>query len=130
MNLFFLRTPSLALAGLLLVTACATSSGQAMAPARMQGGMLVGANGMTLYTSDRDPAGGMKSTCNGPCAANWPPLYAMAGDKPMGDWSIVTRDDGRQQWAYKGKPLYFWSKDQKPGDANGDGFNSVWHVAR
>ena len=96
----------------------------------MEGGMLVGSNGMTLYTFDKDEAGSGKSVCNGPCATNWPPLFAQAGDMADGDWSVVSRDDGKQQWAFKGKPLYYWAKDQKPGDATGDGFNKVWRVAR
>ncbi|MBS1215135.1 MAG: hypothetical protein H6R20_109, partial [Proteobacteria bacterium] len=49
---------------------------------------------------------------------------------PMGDYSIVTRDDGQKQWAYKGKPLYFWIKDAKPGDKTGDGFNNVWRIVK
>lgn len=116
------------------LTACASSydhgSRDAGAPARMQSGMLVGSNGMTLYIFDKDPAGSGKSVCNGPCAGNWPPLYAGDHDRASGDWGIATRDDGRKQWAYKGKPLYFWIKDQKPGDASGEGFNGVWHIAR
>jgi predicted lipoprotein with Yx(FWY)xxD motif len=55
---------------------------------------------------------------------------ARDGAKANGDWSIVARDDGGKQWAYKGKPLYTWAKDQKPGDRTGDGVNNVWHVAR
>jgi predicted lipoprotein with Yx(FWY)xxD motif len=55
--------------------------------------------------------------------------YGVAPAKPMGDWTVVTREDGSKQWAYKGKPLYRWSKDAKPGDTNGNGFNNVWHVA-
>jgi predicted lipoprotein with Yx(FWY)xxD motif len=47
-----------------------------------------------------------------------------------GDWTVIVRDDGGKQWAYKGKPLYTWSKDAKPGDKTGDGVNSVWHVAK
>ena len=94
----------------------------------MSKGMLTGSNGMTLYTFDKDAAG--KSACNGPCATNWPPLLAMDGDAASGDYSIITRDDGKKQWALKGKPLYYWVKDQKPGDTTGDGFNSVWHVAK
>ncbi|MGE0661043.1 MAG: hypothetical protein AB7F36_16095, partial [Reyranellaceae bacterium] len=47
-----------------------------------------------------------------------------------GDWSVVTRDDGAKQWAYKGKPLYTWVKDARPGDTTGDGVNNVWHVAK
>lgn len=98
------------------------------APARMEGDMLVGSNGMTLYVFDKDAGG--KSLCNGPCAGNWPPLMAREGDQANGEWMIVARDDGARQWAYKSRPLYFWSKDQKAGDKTGDGFNGVWHVAQ
>jgi predicted lipoprotein with Yx(FWY)xxD motif len=111
----------------LLLQGCASMGGSA--PAKAAGGALVGPSGMTLYTFDRDPAGGAKSVCNGPCATNWPPLMAAADAKAMGDWSVVTRDDGARQWAYKGKPLYYWAKDAKPGDRTGDGFNQVWHTA-
>ena len=41
---------------------------------------------------------------------------------------VVKRDDGSPQWAYKGKPLYFYSKDMKQGERNGDNFKNVWHV--
>ncbi|MDT9000285.1 hypothetical protein RQP53_13510 [Paucibacter sp. APW11] len=99
-------------------------------PATAKDGALVGANQMTLYTFDKDTAGSGKSVCNGPCATNWPPLMAAADAKPASaDWSLITRDDGARQWAYKGRPLYFWVKDQKPGDRSGDGVNKVWHTA-
>ncbi len=68
-------------------------------------GALVGANGMTLYTFDKDTAGNGKSVCNGGCAASWPPFMAADSDKPSGDFTIVTRDDGKKQWAAKGWPL-------------------------
>lgn len=101
----------------------------AQAPAKTVDGMLVDGSGMTLYTFDKDS--GAKSVCNGPCATNWPPLAAAGGAMASGDWSVITRDDGSKQWAYKGKPLYIWSKDQKPGDRSGDGFlNNQWHVAK
>jgi predicted lipoprotein with Yx(FWY)xxD motif len=99
-------------------------------PAKVADGVLVGTNGMTLYTFDRDVAGSGKSVCTGPCAANWPPLMAAADARPSGDWTVINRDDGGRQWAYKGRPLYFWAKDAKPGDRTGDGFNNVWRVAR
>jgi predicted lipoprotein with Yx(FWY)xxD motif len=92
-------------------------------------GMFVSAKGMTLYTFDKDSAG--KSACNGPCATNWPPVLVSDTAKPMGDWSVVTRGDGLKQWAYKGKPVYAWSKDSKPGDTTGDGFmQGNWHIAK
>ncbi len=114
-------------AGLALSTAAMAVTA---APAMTADGALVGPNSMTLYTFDKDPAGAGKSLCNGPCAKNWPPLAAAAGTTAEGDWSVIKRDDGSEQWAYKGKPVYFWSKDAKPGDRSGDGFNGVWHVAK
>lgn len=93
------------------------------------GPVFVDAKGMTLYTFDNDTMEG-KSVCNGPCAENWPPLAAKADAMPEGAFTVVTRDDGSKQWAYKGKPLYTWSKDKKPGDMTGEGFKNVWHVAK
>ena len=93
-------------------------------------GALANAAGMTLYTYDKDTAGSGKSVCNGPCATSWPPLSASATDKPTGDYTVVTRDDGTKQWAYKGKPLYLWVNDKKPGDKTGDGVGGVWKIAK
>ncbi len=117
-------------AALLLAAALTACAGNAARPAMVSGDVLTGSNGMTLYTFDKDVAGSGKSVCNGPCANNWPPLYAADGDTASGDYSIVNRDDGRKQWAFRGKPLYYWVKDQKPGERSGDGFNKVWRVAR
>ncbi len=111
-----------------LLGGCASMS--ASSPAKVMDGMLVGPNGMTLYTFDRDVAGSGKSVCNGPCATNWPPLMAAESDKPMGDYMVITRDDGKKQWAMKGKPLYYWIKDTKAGDKTGDGVQSVWHIVK
>ena len=93
-------------------------------------GALTNAAGMTLYTFDKDTAGNGKSVCNGPCATSWPPLAATATDKASGDYTIVTRDDGAKQWAFKGKPLYLWVNDKKPGDKTGDGVGGVWKTAK
>lgn len=112
---------------LILLSGCASMYA---APAKVADGVLVGPNGMTLYTFDKDVAGSGKSVCNGPCATNWPPLMAAESDKPSGDYTLITRDDGRQQWAVKGKPVYFWSKDSKPGDKTGDGVLKLWQTAK
>ena len=117
----------------LVLSLAALASGVAMAaaPIKTVGGMLVNTAGMTLYTFDNDTAGSGKSACNGPCATNWPPLMATAEDQAMGDWSVITRDDGTKQWAYKGQPLYTWKNDMKPGDVTGDGVaNGAWKVAQ
>jgi predicted lipoprotein with Yx(FWY)xxD motif len=88
--------------------------------------VLADAKGMTLYTFDKDMKG--MSMCSGKCAMNWPPLAADADAKPVGDWTIVKRDDGSMQWAYKGKPLYTFAKDANPGETKGEGVGTVWHA--
>lgn len=94
-----------------------------------KGKVFVNTQGMTLYTFDKDAGG--KSMCNGPCADNWPPLFASNDAKPSGDMTVVARDDGKKMWACKGKPLYTFKKDTAPGDIHGDGFlNGAWHMAK
>jgi len=116
----------------LLISAGCSSFGasSAPAPAMFAGGVLVAPSGMTLYTFDKDVANSGKSTCNGPCATLWPPAMATATDKPTGNYSVVTRDDGSMQWAFKGKPVYTYKPDQKAGDRTGDNFRDVWHVIK
>lgn len=89
--------------------------------------VLVGANDMTLYTFDKDAVG--VTNCYDKCAENWPPLIADAGAAAEGDFTLVDRTDGSKMWAYKGWPLYFWVKDEKPGDTTGDMVGEVWHTA-
>jgi predicted lipoprotein with Yx(FWY)xxD motif len=112
------------------ITLCATAALAAGAPAAPANGVLATPSGATVYTFDKDTAGSGKSVCNGPCAQAWPPVAAQASDSASGDWTVVTRDDGSKQWAYKGWPLYTFSKDAKPGDTSGDKFKDVWHVVK
>lgn len=93
-----------------------------------KGDVLAGENGMTLYTFKNDKDG--MSNCNDACAKAWPPLMATASDKADGAYTIIKRKDGSMQWAKDGKPLYYWMKDKKAGDATGDGFKGVWDAAR
>ena len=92
------------------------------------GEVFTDADGMTLYTYDKDSPG--KSNCTGLCAVFWPPVIAADTVKPTGGFATITRDDGTKQWAYHGKPLYGYVSDAKPGDTIGEGVNGVWHVAK
>jgi predicted lipoprotein with Yx(FWY)xxD motif len=87
--------------------------------------VLTDNSGMTVYTFDKDGTG--KSTCYGSCAAAWPPV--PTGGMPSGaEFASISREDGIQQAAYKGRPLYRFVGDRKPGDANGDKLQNAWHV--
>jgi predicted lipoprotein with Yx(FWY)xxD motif len=122
-------TFAFALSAACLSTALAQDAGPAKVGQTSLGPTLTDSRGMTLYTFTRDMTG--YSNCNGDCAVAWPPLLAPADAKANGDWSIVVRDDGKRQWAYKGSALYAWSKDAAPGDVIGDGIgNGKWHVAK
>jgi predicted lipoprotein with Yx(FWY)xxD motif len=74
-----------ALVAALALAACSSMGMQGMSmtdmPAKKAAdGTLTNASGITLYTFDKDAAG--KSACNGPCAANWPPLMAASAPPP------------------------------------------------
>lgn len=97
-------------------------------PTQVSNGVMVSKEGKTLYTFDKDTAG--KSNCNGGCATAWPPFVVANPALAGGDFTIVKRDDGASQWAFKGMPLYFFAGDAKAGDVNGDNQGGVWHVIR
>jgi predicted lipoprotein with Yx(FWY)xxD motif len=95
------------------------------------GAYLTDGKGMTLYTFKKDTPG--KSVCAAECVTAWPLYYgekisAPAELKP-GDFGSITREDGKKQTTYKGLPLYYFFKDEKPGDTNGHGVKEVWFVA-
>ncbi|MEH6651379.1 MAG: hypothetical protein V7707_15235 [Motiliproteus sp.] len=82
---------------------------------------------ISLYTFDKDSAG--QSNCYQKCATLWPPLMADNDATASGPFTTIKRDDGGQQWAMNGKPLYRWIKDKQAGDISGDGVKGVWHLA-
>jgi predicted lipoprotein with Yx(FWY)xxD motif len=91
-------------------------------------GIVTDARGMTLYTYTQDRPG--QSNCYGSCAANWPPALADDSAEPTGDFTLIERNDGKQQWAFKGQPLYGWVGDTQNGQMTGDGVGGVWQAAR
>jgi predicted lipoprotein with Yx(FWY)xxD motif len=111
---------------LLMLAGTATASAGSV-PHRNTHGLLVDGAGRTLYSYDPDGTSGT-SRCDGPCATAWPPYPVDRGSHMTGDYSVTTRIDGVRQWVYRGRPLYFFVGDEKPGDRDGDGVNGSWHV--
>lgn len=95
------------------------------------GQVLIDDLGRTLYAFDgsaRDdtPDCPKKTSCG---ATPWIPVYAAALANDVGHFTIVTRRDGRRQWAYKGWPLYRYNGDVEANQANGVGVDEHWRAA-
>jgi predicted lipoprotein with Yx(FWY)xxD motif len=102
------------------------------------GTVLVDGHGKALYFTDQDH--GVDVRCTGPCAQVWPPAYVSGATVPAGSApgvGVLRRsDDGREQLAYHGQPLYEFRLDVMAGQVTGndvtdrfDGVTFVWHAA-
>ena len=100
------------------------------------GPIVTDANGLTVYSWAGDTAGAGTSACNGNCAVAWPPV-SVDPDMAMGMMDMssgpaaIQREDGSYQLTLNGWPLYRFSGDRAPGDANGNGsngFGARWSV--
>jgi predicted lipoprotein with Yx(FWY)xxD motif len=90
---------------------------------------LVDFSGLTLYSFDGNAAHPTPSCDARDCARRWVPLEAPEIAVPVGAFSAIARDDGITQWTYRGKPLYKYAGDQKPGDVAGIGVDAQFHMA-
>lgn len=94
--------------------------------------VLANLRGRTLYSLSAEKRGRFICTDRA-CLADWHPLLVRAGVKPTGPVRLgtVKRPEGRTQVTFKGRPLYTFAADSKPGEANGEGFRDVgtWHAA-
>ncbi len=129
----FMAFTAVVVAGILAAAGVAFADHHAVKVAKKEGigSYLTDINGMTLYVFKKDSPG--KSACEGPCADKWPLFYREQVEAKDGlkaeDFGTITRPDGKKQTTYKGMPLYYFSKDAKPGDMNGQGVNDVWYAA-
>ena len=91
--------------------------------------VLVNSQGMTLYYRTSDTT---SSVCSGGCASAWPPVISTSTPSAVtslpGTLSLLTDANGSQV-TYKGHPLYTYSGDTAPGQANGEGIGGIWFVA-
>ncbi|HEY5332604.1 MAG TPA: hypothetical protein VIJ21_03590 [Solirubrobacterales bacterium] len=101
------------------------------------GQVLVDSEGHTLYAFSKDS--GTSSACTGACAKAWPPLLVADGEpEPSNGASAsrlgtITLADGTRQATYAGRPLYSFTGDKQPGQANGNGstaFGGTWSALK
>ncbi len=79
---------------------------------------------LPLYVFDGDERG--KSKCDKPCTGVWQIVRAPENAQPTGDWTTFKRDDGRFQWAYKGKPVYTFYDDRAYDPPKGENLPYGW----
>lgn len=92
------------------------------------GTRLTDTQGMTLYQFENDLREPGTSTCNDECAVKFPPLLATDIPEQIPDnWALIEREDGGQQWALNGMPLYRSKMDSHKGADYGQG--QGWVVA-
>jgi predicted lipoprotein with Yx(FWY)xxD motif len=110
------------------------SSGTVDAASSSLGKILVDSHGRTLYLWLADT--GPMSTCDGPCAAAWPPLLST-GTPTTGTGANASllgttkRSGAKKQVTYNQHPLYLFAGDTAPGQTNGQGssgFGALWYV--
>lgn len=92
--------------------------------------VLANSQGMTLYYFDSDTTSTV--ACSGGCTGTWPALLSsgapVADGSLSGTLSVIAAANGNQV-TYNGHPLYTYSGDTAPGQANGDGIMGKWHAA-
>ena len=128
----------------LAVSAAPASAQQAVtlkvSQGQEHGAYITDAEGRSLYLFEADTQGQGESmadsTCRDACAEAWPPLVSE-GEPQAGEGAdvaliaTVDRGDGQMQVTYNGWPLYYYTKDQNPGDTNGhdiEGFGAEWYL--
>ncbi|MSQ22942.1 MAG: hypothetical protein EXR58_00035 [Chloroflexi bacterium] len=93
--------------------------------------VLIDGKGMSLYVLAQDQTNDNKSTCyaDNECTVYWPPvLVDVAPATPgfPGELGTQKRADFTTQLTYKGRPLYTYLDDQKPGDMFGNNLTDEW----
>jgi predicted lipoprotein with Yx(FWY)xxD motif len=94
------------------------------------GKVVADGQGRVLYAFTPDSS--TSSACTGACATAWPPAEVSgtptAKGLDTGDLTVIKRDDGSEQVAFHGHPLYTYAGDAKAGDTTGQGSGGKWYV--
>lgn len=134
-----------ALAGALAVPAAVAAAAQdgaatlTVQTSEEHGPYVADGDGRALYMFEADTRGEGEteavSNCEDACAEAWPPLIAespKAGEQMQAELiGTIERRDGQRQVTYNGWPLYYFVRDENPGDTNGhdiEGFGAEWYL--
>jgi len=131
---------------LVYAPAGSTDTQTTLSETNMKQTYLTDKEGRALYTFDKDSENvsncyDTTPTSGEGCETIWPVFYsADLGALPSGttaaDFAVINRDAAKakegeptQQVSYKGKPLYYFTPDNKEaGSVKGDWVKGVWHL--
>lgn len=91
------------------------------------GRLLIDDNGDSLYVWDGDAPN--KSNCYDECSETWVPAQAPATATSQGGWSVIERSPGKNQWTYRGQPIYTYAPDPRARSLRGsdvEGWSNVY----
>lgn len=95
--------------------------------------LLATTKGHTLYSLSAERHGKFICTAKSGCTSLWTPLTVASGVVPQGPVKLGTvhRPEGTVQVTFRGRPLYTYAGDERPGQTNGEGLKDVgtWHAA-
>jgi predicted lipoprotein with Yx(FWY)xxD motif len=100
------------------------------------GQYLTDEQGRTVYAFSADEPG-ERSACFGECARTWPPVFTQEGPEAAhpavdaDELDTLDRDDETRQATYHGWPLYYYVRDARPMDVEGqgaEGFGGTWFI--
>lgn len=121
-------------------SAAAQQATIAVGESEEHGAYLTDGQGMALYMFEIDTQGqdGQEaaSECADDCLDAWPLFTGSEEPQTEGDVQsdligTLQRDDGATQFTYNGWPLYYFVRDDSPGQTAGhevDGFGGGWYL--
>lgn len=119
-------------------SAPATSAPASMAAAVLSvgqskaGQIVVADQGLSVYYFTKNTKDSGNSVCTGACLTSWPPVTSTTATPTVngvtGKVGTIPTADGKMQVTINGMPIYYYSKDQGPGDITGQGVGGVWYL--
>jgi predicted lipoprotein with Yx(FWY)xxD motif len=102
---------------------------------RVDGKRILGdSRGHTLYSLSAERRGKFVCTRSSGCLGLWKPLLIPAHGKVEAPVKLgsIERPEGGKQVTYRGRPLYAFALDRKPGTTKGEGIKDVgtWHAVQ
>ncbi len=96
------------------------------------GQIVVADQGLSVYYFTKDTKDSGTSACTGDCLVAWPPVTSTTATPTVngvtGKIGTIPTADGKMQVTINGMPIYYYAKDQGPGDITGQGVGGVWYL--